>query len=240
MSTVFEGVDAKSRKVRQLALSDYAKLVAPVAHLIRLKMEQMEGIGELLDKHKELLKRLGEAIDTKSSDVATDALLGDIALLERDINKVARPLAFRDHDEETQRRFMASAEFADEWFSFGSGHKTLYLRSWYICFAEECGAAISSKVWEKRLADPWAKKQDYYCVACWRRYNRMWGQVVESKLKPTDTPCFSLAPIPPKAIEDIRAMNLELTLKLDTPMDLYNSLKQYSPTPGGVFRLSKS
>ena len=67
----------------------------------------------------------------------------------------------------------------------------------------------------------------------------MWGQVVESKLKPTDTPCFSLAPNPPKAIEDIRAMNIELTLNLDTPMDLYNRLKQFTPTPGGVFRLSK-
>ena len=34
-------------------------------------------------------------------------------------------------------------------------------------------------------------------------------------------------------------MNLELTLKPDTPMDLYNSLKQFTPTPGGVFRPSK-
>ena len=34
-------------------------------------------------------------------------------------------------------------------------------------------------------------------------------------------------------------MSLELTLKPDTPMDLYNSLKQYAPTPGGVFRPSK-
>ena len=33
-------------------------------------------------------------------------------------------------------------------------------------------------------------------------------------------------------------MNLELTLKPETPMDLYNSLKQFTPTPGGVFRPS--
>ncbi|MFM7989961.1 MAG: hypothetical protein ACKPKO_62670, partial [Candidatus Fonsibacter sp.] len=96
--TVFKRVDAKSRKVRQLALSDYAKLVAPVAHLIRLKMEQLEGVGDLLENHKELLKRLGDAIDTKSSNVVTDALLGDIAVLEKDISWVACPLAFRDHD----------------------------------------------------------------------------------------------------------------------------------------------
>ena len=40
------------------------------------------------------------------------------------------PLAFRDHDEETQRQFLASAEFADEWFSFGAVRKADYLRSW--------------------------------------------------------------------------------------------------------------
>ena len=34
-------------------------------------------------------------------------------------------------------------------------------------------------------------------------------------------------------------MNLELTLKPETPMDLYSSLKkQFTPTPGGVFRPS--
>ena len=34
-------------------------------------------------------------------------------------------------------------------------------------------------------------------------------------------------------------MHLELILKPETPIDLYNSLKQYAPTPGGVFRPSK-
>ena len=81
----------------------------------------MDGVGELLDKHKDLLKRLGEAIDAKSSDVVTDAFLSEISLLEKGINRVARPLAFRDPDEETQRQFLSSAEVADEWFLFGSG-----------------------------------------------------------------------------------------------------------------------
>ena len=111
----------------------------------------------------------------------------------------------------------------------------VYLRSWYLC---TCGAAISSKVWEKRFAVAWQKRQRYYCCLCHRQYKHSFGQVVETKLESGGEPCFALAAVPPEPLEDVRARGHELSIKPATPQALYDALAQYKPTTaeGGVFR----
>ena len=210
-------------------------LVAPVAKIIRAKVSQLEGLGAVLDRHRDLVAHLGEQIKSGASEEITEKILQDIAALEQDVEALARPQAFKSHSVEVQAQFLAVAEFDDEWFSFGSagGAASLYMRSWYLCW---CGAAISSKVWARRFVTPWQKRQKYYCCLCQRVYKHSFGQVVEAKLTPNSQPSFALAEVPPKPIEDIRASGLELKLKPETPMDLYEALSQFRPTVGAVFR----
>ena len=232
VQAVFEFVGS-NKEVKRLARSSFSRLVGPVAEILKMKVLQMAGVDELIERHSDLLRRLGEQIRLRANADITDGLLVDLAILEAEIKLASAPTAFAKHGETVQAEFQGASTFSDEWFSFEEGSVTLYLRSWYIC---HCGAAISSKVWQRRLATPWAKKQRYYCICCGRVYRHSFGQVVECKVTAASEPSFALAAVPPQPLEDVRATGFELKLNPASPTDLYNALQMYKPSQGTVFR----
>jgi hypothetical protein len=121
------------------------------------------------------------------------------------------------------------------------GNGAMHMRSWYLC---ERGGCLSSKSWTTVFPDlqdnQYRKGQRYYCFFCNRRYRPNMGQLVETKLK--SGIYWALAAMPPKEIEDLRAMAVEQDFKdkaieMPTPLELYNSIKQYVPiTWQGILR----
>jgi hypothetical protein len=74
--------------------------------------------------------------------------------------------------------------------------------------------------------------QRWYCPRCVRRYRPGFGQIVEI-LTPDRTVLYARAPLPPKDIEDLRAMDLEEKFHdVKTPMELWEHIRSYEPASG--------
>lgn len=222
-------VGASSRMIKAIARTAFAKLVAPLAGIIKMKAQQLEAVGSLCDKHKQLINAIGVLLNRKSAGEAIevpDKMFAECQRLELEIKEASKPKAFAGNP--LQKQFLKAATYADEWVS----SHDMFLRSWYLCC---CGACISSKVWTRRFMNPWQKRQEWYCCICTRKYQHKFGQLVESKVGDGES-CFALAEVPPAPIEDIRAKGLELKLKPQTPAELYDALKMFAPTKGAVLR----
>lgn len=64
------------------------------------------------------------------------------------------------------------------------------------------------------------------------------GQLVEFALNGAAEVCWSLATIPPPAIEDLRAMVQEEQLAPRTPQALLNAIEQHVPVTGSILRVA--
>lgn len=222
----FPWLCTSSKSRRNLARGSFLKLFSPWAALIRAKNAQLDTQSALVQEIEDLRCSVVNMLNNEYDDELMKDTLRRIDELEVKLAENGRMLAFREHDEETQKQFLVVAEFEDEWLNWGG----MRLRSWYKC---TCGLVYSSKSWQRLHDDVQATGQRYYCRG-WecngRRYKQTFGQLAEFVVD--GNTYYSYAPMPPKDIEDIRARSLELSRKPKTPKNLWDSIVQYMPQPG--------
>ena len=231
------------RNMCMIPRQDFVLLFAPWSTFIRIKNARLEKHADLMDKYNELVSQVSSVAkcigDGTMPEGAFDQLHAQLTAMEDKLEELERPIAFEDKGIDMQKAYLIATEYMDEWINVGNG--AMYMRSWYLC---ECGACLSSKSWVTLFPElqdnEWRKGQRYYCVFCNRRYRPKMGQLVETKLK--SGIYWALARMPPKEIEDLRAMAVEQDFKdqkidIPTPLELYNSIKQYVPVTGqGILR----
>ena len=233
----------QTRNMCMISRKEFILLFAPWSALIRIQNARLEKHADLMDKYNVLVSQVSSVAkcigDGTMPEGAFDQLHAQLAAMEDQLEELERPIAFEDNDIDMQKAYLIAVEYMDEWVSVGNG--AMYMRSWYLC---ERGACLSSKSWStlspELQGDQWRKAQRYYCVFCNRRYRPKMGQLVETKLK--SGIYWASAAMPPKEIEDLRAMAVEQDFKdqkidIPTPLELYNSIKQYVPVTGqGILR----
>ena len=232
-----EAMDGASRsKVRGVLKSTMIELFGPLAKFILRKRAALELVRLDVLRHDELVRKLAQCEDIESEQ---DILL-EMEALEVD----DKYLAFADKGEE-QHKYILAASFSDTWTEIrdASGRLIGGISSWYVCMAMtrwvdtnwkqvECCRLTPSKDWTRKLDDPLAPKNPYYC-SCYARYNHSWGQVVQiSRLNKQNGKLermYVRSDVPSWDVEDIRAMYFEEELAPRSAMDLYNQMKRVEP-----------
>ena len=232
-----EAMDGASRsKVRSILKSTMVELFGPLAKFILRKRAALELVRVDVARHDELVRKLAQCEDIESEQ----EILLEMEALEVD----DKYLAFADKGEE-QHKYILAASFSDTWTEIrdASGRLIGGISSWYMCMAMtsycnttwqhiECCRLTPSKDWTRKLDDPLASKNPYYC-SCYARYNHNWGQVVQiSRLNKQNGKLermYVRSDVPSWDVEDIRAMYFEEELAPRSAMDLYNQMKRVEP-----------
>ncbi len=174
-------------------------------------------------------------------------MLKRINEMEVNLETQSAPLAFRrqaDANSPLHWRFMQAAQYSDEWVELRGGKDKSRLigkfTSFYICRGklgsptDFCWSVIPSKEWERKMEDPLASKQRWYCNSCGARYKTAWGMLIE--ILTADAVMYVQADIPDMNVEDIRAMYLEDRLKPTDPEDLYARIRDLAPVTTNLLR----
>ena len=149
---------------------------------------------------------------------------------------------------------MNAASYSDCWtrVETDQGQVIATLSSWYICKAGTCRQVLveeqwkfvqclrvfASKEWQRKLEDPLAKHQAWYCT-CGKKYRANYGQVVRMQyiLNNNLVSCYMLADVPSWDVEDVRAMYYESDLAqgCQTPMELCERVPYLRPEDDAIF-----
>jgi hypothetical protein len=224
----FTGSNKQLKKISRNS-GPLIELFKPVAHIIARKRAKVEMSVELYAKHDAMLTQISVFLTGGGSAKDVEPLLRQLRDLEADIEKCEAPQAFAMHPPKTQAELLTASTYFDEWQRTGN----LWLRSWYVC---SCGCVMASLCWRRRHDVLNSTKQRWYCRACSRRYKTSMGQLVEFSLNGTEDVCWSLATIPPPAIEDMRAMIKEEEVAPRTPAALLRAIEQHVPVTGSILR----
>ena len=213
-----------NKRIKMLARTNFLTIFKPWSALIALKCASMEAAADLLDTFHQISESLREAF-LKGDDVKRiNDLSAQIENMEGKIEETTKALAWRSRGAE-QDRFLSAGEFSDEWSSYGGWT----MRSFYMC---GCGCVTPSKLWDRKFSDPLAARQRYYCVACSRRYRVAFGQLVQVQA-PDGALYYMKAGLPPKEVEDLRALSLEQEHgDVRSAEELYGRLRTYAPATG--------
>ena len=216
------------RGKRELCKSWMLDAFAPYAIFIARKLlaQQLRDKNSL--EYDALLKQLTKETDpAKVNEIIKT--IGDIeATLESE-----RMIAFEKHDLETQKRFVAAADYCDEFINLGAG---FILRAWYICGAchsthdhTPCLHFAMAKAWPRKLEDPLAPKQAWTCAVydCWKKYETKYGMIAE--LTVHDDTFWFRTPVKDWDTLDIQAAMIEQEMNPVTPEALYESLPSLKP-----------
>jgi len=147
-------------------------------------------------------------------------------------------LAFKD-SEDADRKWLATT-YSDEWSGVAGG----WFRSYYICCydcewkkvdgvdvpvltCDSCNTAIPSKLWDRKIPDPMARHQAYYCHQN-HKHNASWGQIVEV-MTLSGKLLYAWAQVPSCHIQDIRAMKIEKDCPGMTAEEIFESLPVIPP-----------
>ena len=218
-----ENGKVSTKRMRKMIKADFQKLFRPWASIIALKVAQLEGLQELTGQFSQLTTELSRLLGSQAPQEQIDACMAKVDGLEALIEEKGKMLAFADKGED-QQRYLDACEYADEWLSYAG----MRLRSYYKC---NCGVVIASKHWKTRHADPLASQQRWYCLGCGVRYRASMGQLVELLVQ--GQLMWMYAAVPPKDIEDMRAMALEKEKRgVASADDLCRQINSYAPATG--------
>jgi hypothetical protein len=224
-----------NKQLKKIARTTFLALFAPIAALIMRKRAKVEMSCMLHKKHEEIMVQISKYLEEKAPASQTEPLLQQLQQLEKDIDAAESPVAWGRHPPKVSEEFAVASSYFDEWQRTGQ----VWLRSWYIC---SCGCVQSSLTWRRRFAAlEGVSKQRWYCQACGRRYKTAMGQLVEfaeNGADPEQT-FWSLATIPPPAVEDLRGMKCEEEIAPRTPQGLLDAIEQHVPVQGSILRLAK-
>jgi hypothetical protein len=144
--------------------------------------------------------------------------------METRIAETSKAVAWRSKGD-GQDKYPVICEHADEWINY-AGYR---IRSYFVCI---CGVLVTSKLWPRLHEEIDSTGQRCYCPQCTRRYRAGFGQIVEI-LTPDATVLYARAALPPKDIEDLRAVDLEKKFHdVKTPMELWEHIRSYEPASG--------
>ena len=90
-----------------------------------------------------------------------------------------------------------------------------------------CNVAIPSKLWDRKIEDPMARNQSYYCHVN-HKHNASWGQIVEI-MTLSGKLLYAWAEVPSSHIQDIRAMKIERDCPNMTADQIFESLPVIPP-----------
>ena len=218
------GDNPSKRLIKVLSRTDFVKIFAPWASLIALKKASMDAaVGFVKDLDKKMVE-LKVMFEQNASPQTINEHMRYIDEMEKHIAETSKALAWRSKGD-AQDKYLVICEYADEWICY-AGYR---IRSYYVCV---CGVLVASKLWPRLHKEIDSTGQRWYCPRCVRRYRPGFGQIVEI-LTPDATVLYARAPLPPKDIEDLRAMDLEEKChEVKTPMELWEHIRSYEPASG--------
>ena len=134
--------------------------------------------------------------------------------MEKEVGKATAPIAFRGRGEE-QWAFCLAADYADEWPIVRRADGTIQsaFRSFHKCTAKAgeadgcCGTVIVSKAWLRKLAEPWASGQKWYCNCCTAKYRTTMGMLTE--IHASDGSVYWIVSSFPGGMNDVKWMAVE-------------------------------
>jgi hypothetical protein len=223
-----------------LALDFMADLFSEFAEMVQRKLKWMQAREDQLGEHASLLRDFKAAGDAKTAL----SLMDKLDALGLSIVSM-KPLAFAG--QARQAEFMAAAQYADEWVrkTTKTGGVSSF-RAFYVCGAggsSPCNTITSSKVWHRHNPSTTSTAQSWYCPACGAGFKARFGMMVQIvKFLGTDQEedFACRAEIPPKEVEDLRAMYLEGKLRPSSPEELYSAIPTTLPSvSSGVFRKAR-
>ena len=214
---------------RELCKSWILEAFAPYAGFIARKLlaKQLRAQNSL--EYDALL----ESLPKETDPAKVTSIIQQMAVIEEALEN-ERMIAVESHAPEIQTRFIAAADYCDEFINLGAG---FVLRAWYICGAchatsdgSPCLHFAMAKAWPRKLEDPLAAKQAWTCAlySCWKKYSTNYGMIAELTVG-NDTFWYRV-PCKDWDTLDLQACMIEQELKPMSPEELYASLPSIKPS----------
>ena len=211
------------RNIVTMHIGTLRDFFAPIADLMRMKLQDMNDTDEAARKVEEWLerRRKGELVgELQEEGRALEADLDEKRWKER---------AFEGHEDAVKLR--NAADYTDEWFC--DNEKGSSFRSFYVCMAGHlqwpCCTVIITSAWSRLKDDPAATGQRWYCNTCGARYATKYGVLLEFVIDYKGY--YMKAPFPERDWQDVKNMAVQRRFqKATTPEELLALLPDVHPT----------